>query len=371
MIPFLDLRRVNAPFDADIRAAIGRVLESGWYIHGAEVKAFEVEFARYCDAGHCVGMANGLDALTMALRALGVGPGDEVIVPSNTFIATWLAVTAVGAIPVPVEPVERTYNLDPERVEAAITSRTRAMIPVHLYGQPADLEPLLVLAARHGIRVLEDAAQAQGSRYRGRRIGGHGDAVAWSFYPGKNLGALGDAGAVTTNDAELAERLRLLGNYGSRVKYRHEVAGGNSRLDELQAAVLRVKLGALDQCNAHRARIAKRYLAGLSGIDLVLPATLPQVDPVWHLFVVRHHQRDALAKLLAQRGVATLVHYPTPPHLQQAYASLGMGTGTFPVSERIHEEVLSLPIGPVQTDAETETVVDAVREAVADLSRGR
>ena len=371
MIPFLDLRRVNQPFDADIKSAIVRVLESGWYISGNEVKSFETEFARYCEVGHCVGMANGLDALTMALRAMGIGPGDEVIVPSNTFIATWLAVTTVGALPVPVEPVEQTYNLDPARVEAAITRRTRVIIPVHLYGQPADLDPLLALASRHGLKVLEDAAQAQGSRYRGRRVGGHGDAVAWSFYPGKTLGALGDAGAVTTNDAQLAERLRLLGNYGSRVKYRHELAGGNSRLDEMQAAVLRIKLRALDDCNAHRVQIAKHYLAGLDGLGLGLPCTLSETEPVWHLFVIRHQQRDALARLLAEHGVATLVHYPTPPHLQPAYAALGMGKGSLPVSERIHDEVLSLPIGPVQTAEETNAVIAAVRRAVGVLAQGQ
>ena len=372
--PFLDLKAINAELRQDLRAAFDRVLDSGWYIMGEELKAFEAEFAAYSETRHCVGVANGLDAMTLALRGLGIGPGDEVVVPSNTYIATWLAVTALGATPVPVEPHPHTFNIDPSRVEAAITPRTRALMPVHLYGQSADLGPLLDIARRHGLKVVEDGAQAHGARYRGVPLGGHGDAVAWSFYPGKNLGALGDGGAVTTHDPELAERIRVLRNYGSRVKYHNEVAGTNSRLDELQAALLRVKLAHLDRDNQRRALIARRYLDGLDGPGLVLPTVPAYASPVWHLFVVRHPQRDALAQRLAAAGVGTVIHYPVPPHRQPAYAGLGMQEGALPIAEAIHREVLSLPIGPTQTPAQTETVIAAVNEAVvalAQAARGR
>lgn len=345
-IPFLDVGAAYRELKPEIDAAISRVLDSGWYILGPEVDAFEAEYAAYCEAEHAIGVANGLDALHLALLAMGVGPGDEVIVPSNTYIATWLAVSQCGATPVPVEPVEATYNIDPARIEAAITPATRVILPVHLYGQPADLDPILAIARQHGLRVLEDAAQAHGARYKGRRIGAHGDAVAWSFYPGKNLGALGDGGAVTTNDPELADRIRVLRNYGSRVKYVNEVKGFNSRLDPIQAAVLRVKLRVLDEWNARRSGIAQRYLEGLAGSGLVLPQVPEWAEPVWHLFVVRHPQRDALVKRLNEAGVGTLIHYPVPPHLQGAYAEMGFGVGAFPVAERMADEVLSLPIGP-------------------------
>ena len=344
-VPFLDLHAAYLELKPEIDAAIARVLDSGWYILGPEVEAFEAEYAAYCEAEHAIGVANGLDALHLALLAMGVGPGDEVIVPSNTYIATWLAVSQCGATPVPVEPVEATYNIDPARIEAAITPATRVILPVHLYGQPADLDPILAIARKHGLRVLEDAAQAHGARYKGRRIGAHGDAVAWSFYPGKNLGALGDGGAVTTNDPELADRIRVLRNYGSRVKYVNEVKGFNSRLDPIQAAVLRVKLRVLDEWNARRRAIAHRYLEGLAGSGLVLPQVPEWAEPVWHLFVVRHPERDALAKRLAEAGVGTLIHYPVPPHLQAAYAEMGFGVGAFPVAERMAREVVSLPMG--------------------------
>lgn len=363
-VPFLDLRSIQLSQREELAAAFARVLDSGWYILGQEVQAFEQEYARYCGAAHCVGVANGLDALTLVLRAMGVGPGDEVIVPSNTYIATWLAVSHVGATPVPVEPDERTCNLDPARIEAAITPRTRVIAPVHLYGQAADMEPILAIARCHGLKVLEDGAQAHGARYQGRRLGAHGDAVAWSFYPGKNLGALGDGGAVTTSDAALAERLRTLRNYGSKQKYHNEEIGYNSRLDELQAALLRAKLPALDAANARRAEIAKHYLDGLQGLPLVLPFVPEGHEPVWHLFVVRHEKRDALAARLAEEGVATMIHYPVPPHLQPAYASMGLKAGALPVSEAIHAQVLSLPMGPTQTDAQTEQVIAAVRKTV-------
>ena len=368
MIPFLDLKQINAMQRDELRQAFERVLDSGWYVMGDELKAFESEFAAYCDTRHCVGVANGLDALVLALRALGIGPGDEVIVPANTYIATWLAVSALGATPVPVEPDAHSFNIDPQRVEAAITPRTRALMPVHLYGQAADLGPLLHVARRHGLKVVEDGAQAHGARYRGAPLGGHGDAVAWSFYPGKNLGALGDGGAVTTNDPEVAERIRVLRNYGSRVKYHNEVQGTNSRLDELQAALLRVKLRCLDAHNRQRAVVAHRYLEGLAGPGLVLPVVPTFANPVWHLFVVRHPQRDELARRLAAAGVGTVIHYPVAPHLQPAYASLGLGPGSLPVSEAMHREVLSLPIGPTQNAAQTEAVITAVNEVVATLA---
>lgn len=345
-VPFLDLHAAYLELKPEIDAAIARVLDSGWYILGPEVEAFEAEYAAFCEAAHAVGVANGLDALHLALLAMGVGPGDEVIVPSNTYIATWLAVSQCGATPVPVEPVEATYTIDPARTEAAITSRTKVILPVHLYGQPADLDPILAIARKNGLRVLEDAAQAHGARYKGRRIGAHGDAVAWSFYPGKNLGALGDGGAVTTNDPEIADRIRVLRNYGSRVKYVNEVKGFNSRLDPIQAAVLRVKLEMLDEWNERRKAIAARYLEGLAGTDLVLPHVPEWADPVWHLFVVRHPQRDAFVQRLEEAQVGTLIHYPIPPHLQAAYAALGYKSCDLPLAETMASEVLSLPMGP-------------------------
>jgi dTDP-4-amino-4,6-dideoxygalactose transaminase len=361
-VPFLDLRAAYEELRGEIDAAVSRVTASGYYLLGPEIEAFEREYAAYTGAAHCVGVGNGLDALQLALRAMDVGPGDEVIVPSNTYIATWLAVTYSGATPVPVEPDPRTYNLDPARVADAVTPRTRALVPVHLYGQPADMAPLLEIARERGLRVLEDAAQAQGARYRGRRVGAMGDVVAWSFYPGKNLGALGDAGAVTTDDPALAERIRMLRNYGSRVKYVNEEQGFNSRLDEVQAAVLRVKLARLDEWNARRARLASLYREALAGTELTLPHVPEWADPAWHLFVVRGARRDALQRHLAERGVGTLIHYPVPPHLQGAYRGLGFGEGSFPVSEAIHREVLSLPIGPHLAGDDAARVAAAVGE---------
>ena len=369
MIEFLNLRQVNDNHADAIREAIDRVLRSGWYVLGTECESFEREFAEFCDAQHAVGVANGLDALTLSLRALDIGPGDEVIVPSNTFIATWLAVSYVGATPVPVEPIERTFNIDPNRIEAAITPRTRAIVPVHLYGQPADLDPILDIARRRGLRVIEDAAQAHGARYQGQRIGGHGDAVCWSFYPGKNLGALGDAGAVTTNDPALAARLRVLRNYGSKVKYHHEETGVNSRLDEIQAAILRVKLPALEAGNKHRADIARAYTDSLKGLDIGLPSVPANCEPAWHLYVVRHHQRDTFAQRLAESGVATVIHYPVSPHLQPAYASLGIPRGSLPIAETLQSQVLSLPMGPTQSREHTKTVISTVKTIVDSLAK--
>ena len=362
LVPFLDLRAAYEELKAEVDEAVSHVLASGYYLLGRELEAFEKEFAEYLDVRHCVAVGSGLDALHLALRALGVGQGDEVLVPSNTYIATWLAVSYAGAVPVPVEPDERTYNIDPEKLEAAITDRTRAIIPVHLYGQPADMDPILEVARKHNLWVLEDAAQAHGACYKGKRVGGLGDIAGWSFYPGKNLGAFGDGGAVTTNNGEFADRVRVLRNYGSRTKYFNEVRGFNSRLDEIQAAVLRVKLKHLDGWNRRRLQIAELYRRELEGCDLILPYVPEWAEPAYHLFVVRSGQRDALHQYLETQGIGTLIHYPVPPHLQQAYCEIGLAAGTLPISERIHQEVLSLPIGPHVTEAQVETVTRAVCE---------
>lgn len=355
-IPFLDLKAPHIDLRSQLQDAFERVLDSGWYIQGNELKQFEVEFANYCEAKHCIGVGNGLDALHLILRAYGIGDGDEVIVPSNTYIATWLAASYAGATPIPVEPDERTYNIDPARIEAAITSRTKAIMVVHLYGQPADMDAIKVIARKYNLKVVEDAAQAHGARYKGRRVGTLGDAAGFSFYPGKNLGAIGDGGAVTTNDAELAENIRMLGNYGSRVKYHNEVKGYNSRLDELQAAFLREKLKKLDAWNAQRQVLAAEYSHQLKDSKLVIPFVPEWADPVWHLFVVRSQQRENLQAYLQQQGIGTMIHYPIPPHLQLAYADLGYKLGTFPVSEAIHEEVLSLPLGPAMNLSQIEHI---------------
>lgn len=361
-VPFLELRAAYLELKADIDVAVTRVLNSGWYLLGHELEAFETEYATYTGARYCIGVGNGLEALHLTLRAMDIGLGDEVLVPSNTYIATWLAVSQVGAIPVPVEPDECTYNMDPQRIEEAITPRTRAILPVHLYGQPADMTSILACAKKHGLKVLADGAQAHGARYRGAAIGGLGDATAWSFYPGKNLGAYGDAGAVTTNDPDIAERIRMLRNYGSRVKYVNEVQGYNSRLDEIQAAILRVKLRYMDTWNARRARIAASYEAALSQCGLILPIVPAGMEPVWHLYVVRHPQRDALQQDLQAYGIQTLIHYPIPPHRQQAYADLGWPAGSFPVAESMADNVLSLPMGPHLSAAQQERVIEAVIE---------
>ena len=358
-IAFLDLKRLNGAHDEAIRAGINRVLDSGWYILGAEVSAFEREFAAYCEAKHCVAVADGLDALVLILRGYGIGAGDEVIVPSNTFIATWLAVSAVGATPVPIEPRPGTHSMDPGRIEAAITPRTKAVMPVHLYGQPCEMGAINAIGARHGLKVIEDAAQAHGARWQGRRAGSLGDAAGFSFYPGKNLGALGDGGAVTTNDDALAERLRLLRNYGSTQKYRHEVQGVNSRLDEMQAAVLRAKLPALDDDNAARRRVAAAYLQALQGADVVLPEVADGAEPVWHLFVIRTPRRAAVQAALTAEGIGHLVHYPLACHLQPAYA--GQPWPALPIAETLQDEVLSLPMAPYLTAEDVERVAAVIR----------
>jgi dTDP-4-amino-4,6-dideoxygalactose transaminase len=361
-VPFLDLKSAYLELKEELDGAYRRVMDSGWYLLGKELLAFEEQFATFCETRHCVGVGNGLDALHLALRACGVQPGDEVIVPSNTFIATWLAVSYAGATPVPVEPDIRTYNLDPQRIEVAITPRTKAIIPVHLYGQPADMDPIMALASKRGLKVIEDAAQAQGARYKGRRTGSLGDAAAHSFYPGKNLGAFSDAGAVTTNDPELADRIRTLRNYGSKTKYYHETQGINSRLDEFQAAFLSIKLRYLDEWNARRRKIATLYFNKLSELSphLFLPFVPDWAEPVWHLFVVRHTQRDLLQQRLTQAGIGTLIHYPVPPHLSDAYASKPPSASSFPLAEEIARTVLSLPMGPHVSEQQLLAVSEAI-----------
>ncbi len=360
-IPFQDLLRPHEELKEELDAAYRRFMESGWYVLGREVEAFEEEYAAYCGVKHCVGVGNCLDAMHLILRAWDIGPGDEVIVPSNTYIATWLAVSHAGATPVAVEPDPSTFNLDPERISAAITPRTKAIAPVHLYGQTADMDPIMKLAESHGIRVMEDAAQAQGARYRGRRSGSLGHAAGHSFYPTKNLGALGDGGAITTDDDELADRVKVLRNYGSRVRYQNEVMGYNSRLDELQAAFLRVKLRHLDEWNARRKKLAHQYLAELKNVvGLTTPGVPEWSDPVWHLFVIRHQNRDELQQHLADSGVGTLIHYPVPPHGSAAYAARFKQTSAFPGAEQLAATVLSLPIGPHTAATEVEKVIGAI-----------
>lgn len=364
-VPFLDLGATYRELKSEIDAAVAGVLSSGYYIGGPEVDAFENEFAAYCEVDHAVGVANGLDGLHLALLAMDVQPGDEVIVPSNTFIATWLAVSQCGAIPVPVEPNELTHNLDPQRIEAAITSKTKVIIPVHLYGQPADLAPILSIAKKHGLLILEDAAQAHGARYQSKRLGGHGDAAAWSFYPGKNLGGFGDGGAVTTRHAHIAERIRVLRNYGSRVKYVNDVRGFNSRLDPIQATVLRIKLRHLDTWNARRKEISEKYMSAFANTDLILPAVGEGCEPVWHLFVVRSTQREALQAKLESAGVSSLVHYPIPPHKQQAYADFANQGHNLKIAESLADQVLSLPIGPHMPVEAVEKVIQLVTKSLA------
>jgi dTDP-4-amino-4,6-dideoxygalactose transaminase len=345
-IPFLDLKAAYLELKPELDAAYQRVMNSGWYLLGQELEAFEAEFAAYCETKYCVGVGNGLDALHLILRALGIGPGDEVIVPSHTFIATWLAVSYAGATPVPVEPDEKTYNIDPNLIEAAITERTKAIMPVHLYGQSADMDEINALAHRYGLKVIEDAAQAHGARYKGRRTGGLGDAAGFSFYPGKNLGAFGDGGAIVTNNREIADKVRVLRNYGSLTKYHNKVQGFNSRLDELQASFLRIKLKKLDEWNARRTIVAQYYLENLAEIpSLTLPYVPSWAEPVWHLFVIRSEKRDMLAKKLKENAVQTLIHYPIPPHLSEAYQNKNWEDYSFNLTKHITTEVLSLPMG--------------------------
>ncbi len=356
MVPFLDLQRSFDALRPEIEAAVATSLASGRYIGGPEVTGFEDAFARYTGAAHCIGVGNGLDAIRLVLDALGIGAGDEVLVPSNTYIATWLAVSQCGATPVPVEPDPVTHNVTAAGLEAALTPRTRALIPVHLYGCPAPIDDIVALAGAKGLFVIEDAAQAHGARWKGDRIGHHGHAATWSFYPGKNLGAFGDGGAVTTDDPDLAARIRLLGNYGSHERYVHDVQGVNSRLDPVQAAILSVKLAHLDAWNARRGDIAARYTDAFAETGLTLPAPPKVADPVWHLYVLRHSDRRHLQDWLSQQGIQTLIHYPCPPHKQAAYAT----GAVLPIAETLADQVLSLPIGPQMTDSEVTRVIEAV-----------
>lgn len=357
-IPFLDLSRLHHSIREPLDAAYHRVMDSGWFIMGPELESFEAEFAQYCEVKHCVGVSNGLEALYLLLRAYGIGPGDEVIVPSNTFIATWLAVTQCGATPIPVEPDINTHNIDPALIECALTSRTRAILPVHLYGQPADMDPINDTAAKHGLVVIEDAAQAQGARYKGRRVGSLGHAAGTSFYPGKNLGALGDGGAILTNDDVVADKVKMLRNYGSKTKYQHDVTGYNSRLDEMQAAFLRVKLSVLDEWNAKRREIANQYFKLLSSAGIQLPHVPDYAEPVWHLYVIRSLHRTELKAHLEQQGVSTVIHYPIPPHRQACYRKYEKQD--LPIAELLAEEVLSLPMSSAITPQEVERVAGAV-----------
>jgi dTDP-3-amino-3,4,6-trideoxy-alpha-D-glucose transaminase len=362
-VPILDLKPAYDELRTELDAAYHRVMESGWVLLGKELEAFESEYARSVGVKHCIGVANGLEALQMVLMALGIGPGDEVIVPAHGYIATFLAVTHAGARPVPCEPDAKTYNLDPSRLAALITPKTKVILPIHLYGQPADMEALNAVAAKHRLFVLEDAAQSHGARIGGREAGSWGHAAGVSFYPSKNLGALADGGAVTTNDDALAEKLRHLRNYGSKVRYHNEYLGLNSRLGELQAAFLRAKLPRLAEWNTRRRRLADRYREQLRGVgDIVPPFVPPWAEPVWHLFVIRTRRRDALQAHLTSRGIGTQVHYPIPPHLSNAYRAAGWKRGDFPLAEELAGEVLSLPIGPHHTAEQISHVCLAIRE---------
>ena len=362
-VPFLDMKAPYLELKKELDAAYQRVMESGWYVLGREVELFEQEFAQYCGVKHCIGVGNGLDALFLVLKAWGIGEGDEVIVPANTYIATWLAVTYTGAKVIPVEPDEKTYNIDPTKIEASITTRTKAIIAVHLYGQPADMPAINAIAKKHKIKVLEDAAQAHGAKCYGKRVGGLGDAAGISMYPGKNLGAFGDAGVVTTNDNETADKVRLLRNYGSRVKYHNEAVGHNSRLDELQAALLRVKLRHLDEWNNRRTQVAKRYFSELSSNkEIVLPYVPEWSEPVWHLFIIVTKKRGDFQEKLYNKGIQTLIHYPIPPHLSGAYKECGWGKGDFAISEGLADKVLSMPIGPHMTAEQIDYVIKKMKD---------
>lgn len=359
-VPFVSFKPLEQELNSQLRAAFERVFESSWYIGGKEDEAFEAAFAQYCNRDYCVGMGNGLDALLFVLKAWNIGPGDEVIVPSNTYIATALAVTYVGATPVFVEPDIRTYNIDPTRIEEKITPATRAIMPVHLYGQPCDMDPIMAIAKKHGLYVLEDCAQAHGATYKGQVIGSFGDAAGFSFYPGKNLGALGDAGASVTNDKVLADKIRALGNYGSDYKYHHIYKGSNSRLDELQAAFLSAKLPLMDKVNENRRAIAKRYLEEVKNPAIVLPYVPENVVPVWHVFAIRCQRREELAAFLEAQGIGTNKHYPIPMHLQQCYQDLNIPEGALPIAEEISRTELSIPMYYGMTDTQVEHVIQAL-----------
>lgn len=360
MLKFLDLHRLNERYRDEINSAIKRVIDSGWYLLGKEVEKFEKEFANFCGVKYAIGVANGLDALIISLRALNIGEGDEVIVPSNTYIATILAITANNAIPILVEPDMDTCNIDPKKIEAAITEKTRAIMPVHLYGQACDMTAIREIAKKYDLKVIEDCAQAHGALHKGECVGSFGDCGGFSFYPGKNLGALSDGGIITTNDEKIAEKARAIRNYGSLVKYENLYKGMNSRLDEIQSGILSVKLLHLETDNEKRRNVARYYLENIKNSVVTLPkiASDDQKSHVWHLFVIRSKKRDDLKKYLSEKGIETVIHYPVPPHKQVAYRELN--DLSFPVSEQLHQEVLSLPISPVMTEAEMKLVVDTI-----------
>ncbi len=361
-VPFVSFRPMENELNTELRGAFERVFDRSWYIEGKEDEAFEKAFAEYCGTKYCVGVGNGLDALMLVLKALDIGEGDEVIVPSNTYIATALAVTYVGAKPVFVEPTLETFNIDASRIEEAVTARTKAIMPVHLYGRACDMDPIMAISKKHNLRIVEDCAQAHGATYKGRKIGTFGDAAGFSFYPGKNLGALGDAGAVVTNDPEIAAKVRALGNYGSDYKYHHIYKGNNSRLDELQAAFLSAKLPLLDKMNEERRRIAGRYLAEIRNPEVILPAVTEGYVPVWHIFGIRCKRRNELEKFLNERGIGTNKHYPIPMHLQECYKDLGFNEGDYPIAEEISATELSLPMFYGMTEEEIQWVIDAVND---------
>ncbi|QUC66715.1 DegT/DnrJ/EryC1/StrS family aminotransferase [Aristaeella hokkaidonensis] len=361
-VPFVSFLPMERELDSDLRNAFNRVFTRSWYIEGQEDAAFEKAFSAFCGTKYCIGVGNGLDALMLILKALDIGEGDEVIVPSNTYIATALAVTYVGAKPVFVEPEMETFNIDPSRIEAAVTARTKAIMPVHLYGRACDMDPIMSIAAKYSLRIIEDCAQAHGATYKGRKVGTFGDAAGFSFYPGKNLGALGDAGAVVTDNEDIAVKVRALGNYGSDYKYHHIYKGNNSRLDELQAAFLSAKLPHLERMNAARRQIADRYLSEIKNPAVILPLVSEEYVPVWHIFGIRCSRRDELEKHLSSRGITTNKHYPIPMHLQECYRDLGFSEGDFPIAEEISRTELSLPMFYGMTDAEVQAVISAVND---------
>lgn len=359
-IPFLDFKPMHSEIEKEINEKFLEVYRSNWLILGEQVESFEKEFADYCDVKYCVGVGNGLEALTLILKAYSIGAGDEVIVPSNTYIATALAVSNVGAKPIFVEPNIETYNINPDIIEKAITNKTKAIMAVNLYGQAANIDSINNIAKKYNLKVIEDSAQAHGSLYNGKKAGSLGDASGFSFYPGKNLGALGDAGAVTTNDKELADRIKILRNYGSDKKYHNLYKGYNSRLDELQAGFLRVKLKYLDKWNNERRKIAEIYLNNIKNSKIVLPYVPNYANPIWHIFIVRTEQRNKLQNYLKENDIGTLIHYPIPMHLQPAYKELNFKKGNFPIAEKIANEVLSLPMWYGMKDEEIQYVIDKI-----------
>lgn len=363
-VPFASLCPMEQEFDVDLREAFERVYARSWYIEGEEDEAFEKAFAEYCTVNYCVGVGNGLDALMLALKALGVGCGDEVIVPVNTYIATALAVTYVGASLVFVEPDIRTFNIDSSKIEAVITNKTKAIIPVHLYGQACEMDQILEIAKKYNLYVIEDCAQAHGATYKGKKVGSFGNIAGFSFYPGKNLGALGDAGATVSNDEKIIKKVRTLGNYGSDYKYHHILKGNNSRLDEMQAAFLAAKLPHLERMNVERRRVAAMYLEGIKNPEIVLPYVIEDAVPVWHVFAIRCKRRDELAAFLENKGIGTNKHYPIPIHLQECYKDLEYKKGDFPIAEEISATELSLPMYYGMTDEEIQYVIDAVNSFI-------